>query len=352
MKVLVTGATGFLGRHVVEALLQRGHGVRAMVRPATKVDRFGWDDRVEIFRADLRTSRNLAEAFDGCDAVIHLAACVVGDEDSQVRSTVVGTERLLQGMAKSNCRRIVLASSYSVYDWSRIRGTLDESSPIESEIYTRDGYAIAKIWQERLTRQLAKEHDWELVLLRPGFIWGRGNEYLAGIGQSVGRMHMVFGGLRRLPLSHVENCADVFALAVDHPQAIGETFNVVDDKGPLVWDYTGAWLKRSGAKGFRMPVSYAAAMNTARLARLVSRILFRGGGKLPSILVPCRFEARFKPLRFTNAKLRDRLGWKPPLSWKECLEHTYGPAPRTSTHAAPPSSKPSPQPADKEAVGV
>ena len=85
-------------------------------------------------------------------------------------------------------RRLVLASSFSVYDWSAIRGELTEESPVEpaTDLYDRDGYAVAKVWQERVARRMAAEHGWDLTVLRPGFIWGRGNEYLAGLGQKLG----------------------------------------------------------------------------------------------------------------------------------------------------------------------
>ena len=73
MKVLVTGANGFLGRHVVRALLRRGHAVRALVRPASDVTSLGWGAEVELCRGDLRTSANLHEAFEGVDVLVHLA---------------------------------------------------------------------------------------------------------------------------------------------------------------------------------------------------------------------------------------------------------------------------------------
>ena len=78
MKVLVTGANGFLGRHVVAALLARGAEVRAMVRPAACLDVLQWPSSVEVFRADLRTSSELARAFEGVDVLLHLAAVVSG----------------------------------------------------------------------------------------------------------------------------------------------------------------------------------------------------------------------------------------------------------------------------------
>ncbi len=102
MRALVTGANGFLGRHLVSALLARGIEVRAMVRPAVRVGALGWPSAVEVFRADLRTSRELPNAFEGVDVLIHLAAVVSGGEEAQFAGTVVGTERLLDAMTRSS----------------------------------------------------------------------------------------------------------------------------------------------------------------------------------------------------------------------------------------------------------
>ena len=189
MKALVTGANGFLGRHVVDALKARGHAVRAMVRPAARLQDLRWAPSVEITRADLRSTRDLEPAFDGIDTLVHLAAAVSGGDDAQFASTVVGTERLLGAMARTSCKRVVLVSSFSVYDWSAITGTLDEQSPLEPvpDLYQRDGYTIAKAWQERVTRRAAEQHGWELTVLRPGFIWGRDHAYVAALGQRVGK---------------------------------------------------------------------------------------------------------------------------------------------------------------------
>ena len=171
-----------------------------MIRPAARIDDLAWADRVEVVRADLRSPGSLATAFDGVDVLVHLAARVGAATRAQMADTVVGTERLLEAMAGSATRRLVLASSFSVYGWSTIRGTLTEESPLESDLYHRDGYAIAKTWQERVTRRMSQEHNWDLTVLRPGFIWGRDHGYLAGLGQKLGRWHLVFGPSTRLPL--------------------------------------------------------------------------------------------------------------------------------------------------------
>jgi UDP-glucose 4-epimerase len=326
MRTLVTGANGFLGRHVVGALRARGHAVRALVRPAARLDGLGWDDSVEVFRADLRASRDLEAAFEGVDVLVHLAAATSGGDDFQLATTVGGTERLLGAMKRTRCRRLVLCSSFAVYDWSAIPRTLDETSPVERapDLYVRDGYSIAKSWQEKVTRRFATDAGWDLTVLRPGFIWGRDHGYLAALGQQVGPVHVVIGPLARMPLTHVENCADLFARVVDDPRAVGETFNVVDGPGERIWSYLGDHLAGVGERGFRIPVPYFVAYN---LVRLAFATVFKRNPKLPHVLVPCRFESRLKPLAYTNRHARERLGWEPPLDYRACLARTYGPAP-------------------------
>lgn len=333
MRVLVTGANGFLGREVVAGLLRSGHFVRAMVRPAANLSDLNWPDAVEVIRADLRATRDLEAAFDDIDVLIHLAAAVTGGEDAQFAAAVVGTERLLDAMARSNTRRVVLASSFSVYDWRRARGTLDESTPIAAgaDLYERDGYAVAKAWQERVVRARAEQRGWALTVLRPGFIWGCGNAYLACLGQRLGRVHLVFGPRTRIPLTHVEACAAGFVLAAENPRAIGETFNLVDDDEVRVWGYLGDYLKHRGVREWRVPIPYFAALAGVRLAHATSKWVFRGKGKLPGLLIPCRFEARFKPLRYSNQKARNLLGWESVRSHADRLERTYRPEARSTT---------------------
>jgi 2-alkyl-3-oxoalkanoate reductase len=323
VKILVTGANGFLGKAVVAELLHRGHAVRAMVRPATNISRLGWDDSVDIFRADLRVYPDLRSAFDGIDALIHLAATVTGDADAQLAETVVGTTRLLRAMAESNTRRIVLASSFSVYDFEHAKGSLTEETPTDPNIYARDGYAIAKLWQERVVRSMADENKWDLTVLRPGFIWGAGNDYLACLGQSIGPIHLVIGPMTRLPLTHVRNCASCFAEAMGSQRAIGQTLNVVDDDSVRAWGYMGRYLRGRGKRGIRVPIPYSACLLLTRLAQRTSKLIFRGKGKLPSLLVPCRFKARFKPLRYPADLVRRTLAWTPPLDFQQCVAATW-----------------------------
>jgi nucleoside-diphosphate-sugar epimerase len=321
MKVLVSGGGGFLGRSIVDHLLKRGYGVRVILRPSSP--RPPWPEAVEIFHADLRATGNLEAAFDGIDAVVHAAAATSGGEDVQFSTSVVATERFLDAMTKSPVKRLVHVSSFVVYDWSKARSCIDENSPIESDPYAMGGYTIAKVWQERVVSRYAKKQSWNLTIVRPGFIWGTGREQIGGMGRQFGRIYFLFGPFSRLPLSYVENCADCIATTIENPEASGEIFNVIDGDDIRVWRYVREYARRAGSRGYLLPIPYRVGLGVAQLAAFTSRLLFGSKGKLPSLLTPRRFESQFKPIRFSNQKIKSVLRWEPPMNFDECLNASY-----------------------------
>jgi nucleoside-diphosphate-sugar epimerase len=251
--------------------------------------------------------------------------------------------RLYAGANWRKLRREELGT-YRAADGVYLCSAADERRLLDQvpDVYTRDGYTISKWWQERVTRRFAEQHGWDLTVLRPGFIWGRDHGYLAALGQQLGRHHLVIGPLTRIPMTHVENCADVFALAAADARARGQTLNVVDGPGERIWSYLSDHMRRSGQLGWRLPVPYWVAIWVVRLAFAT---VFRRATKVPSILIPPRFESRLKPLRFENRRLLETLGWTPPLNYWQCLARTYGsaapcqpgaeaPVPRSSQTAA------------------
>jgi nucleoside-diphosphate-sugar epimerase len=321
MKVLVTGAGGFLGQAAVRRLLAKGHEVRAIVRPSSQAP--AWPDKVEVVRADLRVAKDLLSAFDGIDSVLHLAAATSGSEDAQFATSVVATERFLEAMAKSAVKRLIHVSSLVVYDWSQEKSCMDENSPLENDPYGMGGYTIAKVWQERVVSRFARQHAWDLTILRPGFIWGADHARIAGMGRQFGPVYILFGPFTRLPLTYVDNCADCLVTAVENAAASGETFNVIDSDDVRVWRFARNYARRTGRHAFFVPVPYRMGLGLAQLAALTSRLLFKGKGKLPSLLTPRRFESQFKPIRFSNQRLRSKLNWRPRLSFAESLDQSF-----------------------------
>jgi nucleoside-diphosphate-sugar epimerase len=313
LRVLVTGAGGFIGGHVVTSLRERGHDVRALVRrPAPGLE-------AELVTADLLRD-DLTQVVDGVEAVVHLAARVTGSDDERFAGTVVASERLLDALRGSEVQRFVLASTIAVYDWSRANGALDEDTPVLERPYERDGYAVAKVWQERVVRRAAEAQGFELVVLRPGFVWGPGAADAGAAGVRAGPLLVVVAPRARLPLTYVENCAAAFAAAVDAPGAAGATVNVVDSDAVTSWRFA----REVGDAPLRVPLPYGAGRALTEAAQAASRRAFRHGGKLPSVLVPERFEARFKPLRHSGEAARRTLGWSPHVPFEEALRRTRG----------------------------
>jgi nucleoside-diphosphate-sugar epimerase len=349
MKLLVTGANGFLGRYVVAEAQRRGHSVRAMVRSLADAQKHGWDRSltVEPVVADLRRRRGLGEAVAGVDGVIHLAAAKAGDMYAQYGGTVVATENLLAAMTEAGVRRIVAISSLSVYDYLKIRSfcTLDENSPLETDAFDRDEYAHTKLVQERLVREHAVQNAWDFVILRPGVIYGKDNLWTARLGVRGGRIWIRTGAWARVPLTYVENCAEAILLAAESETASGRTLNVIDDDPPTQRRYAALLARRMSPRPMIVPVSWTIMRSLAGLATLTNRLLLGGRAKVPGIFVPARLHARCKPLRFSNERIKQSLGWRPRFDLRQALDRSFAEpsdaaVPRAvESHLAPDAAK-------------
>jgi nucleoside-diphosphate-sugar epimerase len=335
MKVLITGATGFLGRYVVAEALSRGHSVRAVVRPTSDANQFDRD--VECVRVDLRSPRGLVEACRDVDAVIHCAAAKSGDFYAQFAGTVLATENLLNAMKEASVKHIVAISSLSVYDykhqWSFSR--LDESSPLESHPRDRDEYAQTKLLQEKLVREFVKENDWRCTILRPGVIFGKDNLWTARLGIQGKKTWIRTGGFAKLPLTYVENCAQAIVMALESPSAVGGTFNVIDDQLPTQRTYAAHLQKRWPSRIKMFPIPWTLMRAIAAMADLTNKLIFRNRAKLPGLLIPARLHARCKPLRFSNDLLKQTTGWRPKYPWPEALDRSLGIASKSAPTSAP-----------------
>lgn len=314
-KVFITGAAGFVGQYVVAAVLRAGHQVLANVRAKTNVERISWHDHphVTLVRQDLRQRRGLVEAVSGADAVIHLAAVKAGDFYDQFAGTVIATENLLWAMNAADVSQLVAISTFSVYDYLGMKPgrLLDEEGPIEPTPKNRDEYAQTKLIQEQLYRAFSGD----VTILRPGMIYGRNNLWHALIGAEVGGDRWLkIGGGATLPMAYVENCAEAIAQALEAPDAIGQTINIVDDHLPTQKAYLKLLLAYTPEPPKLIPVSWFAMRSLANLAWWVNQTFLGGQAKLPGILVPAKLQGRFKPLKYNNHRAKALLGWTPQFS--------------------------------------
>ncbi|MEL6454216.1 MAG: NAD(P)-dependent oxidoreductase [Cyanobacteria bacterium J06623_5] len=324
MKLLVTGSSGFLGKYVVATALRRGHQVRAVVRPATDVSKIAWSTHpnVEFVRFDLRRRDGIADSLLDVDAVLHLAASKAGDFYAQFGGTVLATENLLMSMEEMDVRRLVAIGTFSVYDYINMErdSTLDETAPLVKVPAWRDEYAQTKLLQERLVRQFESEQGGLVTVLRPGVIYGQDNLWTARLGASLGEgAWLRIGAYAQLPLSYVENCAEAIVMAAEQEAAIGQTLNVLDDEMPTQRQYAQALKAQVPNPPKFVPVNWTVMRLIGDLAWAVNQKLLGGKAKLPGVLVPARLHARFKPLTYSNQKLKQCLGWEPMYGLREAI---------------------------------
>lgn len=330
MKLLITGATGFLGQFVLAEALRLGHEVRVITRSINSIASISdWQNSainmVEVVQLDLLDQERLAPAIKGIDAVIHLASAKVGSFDTHYRDTVLATKSLLTTMADADVLRLVAISSFSVFDYlNAAPGSLiTESSPIEPNPAQRDSYAHAKILQEAAIRRFQAHHRSKVTILRPGAIYGPNHLWTSRLGINLrDKLWIRIGQNAPLPLSYVENCAEAIIQAVSNENAVAETFNIVDDNLPTQKEYLEQLEKLGQHLPFTINLNWPLMQAASQTVWQANHFLFHKQSKLPGILIPSRLHARFKPLQYSNLKAKQILGWSARYSFQEALQRS------------------------------
>ena len=323
MPILVTGSTGFLGTNLVEYLCASGKThLRCFVRPNSdthKLDELRAkypSTNLEYFVGNLLCSNDVDRALRGIDTIYHLAAQLRGAAPSLFENTVVASRNLLEGIIAHAVQRVVLVSSISVYGLAQVRhgASITESQPLEPNPERRDSYTFSKIRQDLLFQQYRRQHNFELVILRPGPIYGNDRPPLPGrAGLRFGSVFLQIAPHHTIPVVYIANCVAALALAGSREFREG-CYNVVDDDLPTGQEYVHAF--RSAVQ--RLHCMKLSAQSALFLARILDRYRRYSKDGIPRLLTPYQVKAAWGGHRFSNLKLK-RAGWQPPVPTAEAM---------------------------------
>jgi nucleoside-diphosphate-sugar epimerase len=268
-RVAVTGATGFLGRYIVDALLARGARVIGVVRNPDRVPALA--ARIELRRADLLDRPALARGFAGAAAVVSNAALFsLGNLrwTDHERANVEGTRNVLDAAADAHVRRVVHVSSVAVYR-GRGHGITEDHPQLgpDSRRTLTNAYAISKALSEQLAWAKARALGIELTAVRPCAIYGAFDpNFMRVIRRLMSLTVSVTPVGLRLPLVYAGDVAEAIALALERPVAVGRAYNVTGEERPFA-EFLAAWREAGGPAprlALPVPVPFAIGYDISR----------------------------------------------------------------------------------------
>jgi nucleoside-diphosphate-sugar epimerase len=314
MEIVITGGNGLLGRHLVDALQDRGHGLRVLALPAEDTS---WLEQrgVAVHRGDIRRPETLTEWIRDADAVMHLAGMmgVWRPLEDYHAVNVVGTENVCRAALAEGVQRVVHVSSWTVYGMALGKAAREDFllRPFP------EPYAITKAGGDMAVQRMIVDEHLPAVIIRPGTFFGPGDRLHFGrIADRLraGRGVIVGSGDNALPFVYVTDVVQGLLLALDHDHAVGQAYNITNDRPLTQHQLLLATACEIGAAPPRVHVPYrtlyAAGYYAERLAMLMrSRhqpVVTRLGVKLFGT-----------DNRHAIDKARRELGYSPAVSLRE-----------------------------------
>ncbi|WP_334078736.1 NAD-dependent epimerase/dehydratase family protein [Microbulbifer sp. M83] len=311
----VTGAGGFIGRHLVQALLAEKVSVVALMMPGEPVPA-DWGDRVRIVTGDVRALAGLKWQIGRVDAIFHLAAVVSdwGTRHAHVDITVGGTRQAID-LALAWDAHFIVTTSVCAYASALARGPLDEDSPLGE---ATSHYEYCKQEQERVTREAVQRLGLRATIIRPANVFGVGSGPWVNLMVDMLRNHqacLLGSGDWDAGLVHVRNLVAILVAAARSESTRGDIFVAADGYGITWKQYLGDLARLAGAP--------APASVPNRLARALAPVLewfghLRGQKERP-LVTRQSYRLMGGPNEFSVDKARRQLGYQPVVTYQQAM---------------------------------
>jgi nucleoside-diphosphate-sugar epimerase len=316
MNILVTGGTGFLGRHLVQALLEHGHNIFCMGRDFTRVQE-QLAAGAQPVHADLRVASAVIAACEHMDAVYHAGAFSApwGRRRDFYEINVDGTEALIAGCRRYGVRRLIYISSPSV-----VFDGQDQHNITEFAAYPRHFASLysrtKKLGEDRIN--VVKEL--ETVIVRPKAIFGPGDQTLLPRlleAAKQKRLPQIGNGQNLVDLTYVGNVVHALLLALEAPAAVGNTYFVTNDEHILLWQVIRTVLRENRLSTDLRTIPLSVALAAAGLMELRAALT-----KKEPLLTRYSVQILARTQTYDISALKRDLNYAPLISVAEGVERT------------------------------
>ncbi len=331
-KVFVTGASGFIGSHLVDRLVAGQYEVTVLLRPGSDL-RFLPVDKIKICYGDIRDSAGVTEAMSGCDAVFHVAALASdwGRKKDFHEINVQGTRNVVRAAKEQRVKKVVLVSSIAVLGEEDEEKPKPEEAPYRpdmpyflSAIFPSDMnyYRETKMLAEQEAVGIAGEGDLNLVVIRPVWVYGPREfhsgpyEFCRAVLQGMRVMPM--GRTNRFHVIHVKDLVRGMLLALEKDLSGVHVFNMGNDRAPNIREYFNLYCRNLGIRPpvyLPLWVFYPSAVFLELMAKLL-------GAKEPFLLTRARVKMFYCHNVYATARAGDVLGFKQTVSLEQGVAET------------------------------
>jgi 2-alkyl-3-oxoalkanoate reductase len=308
-RVLVTGATGYVGASVVQQLVKAGYYVRGLARGLSRtelLERLG----IEVMYGDVRDVDSLNRAAEGMDILVHLAAGLRGTPNFILDVCVKGTKNVAEAARIAALKRVIYMSSMAVYDYAQLRDSdvVTEESPLEQFPESRGLYSLAK----RCAEDVALSHLGDMspawTILRPSVIVGKGHDIFGPVGLKIGNILVCLGTAhKRLRLIHVEDVGLAIVKLIQNNSTCRRVFTLSHQDAMTFRDYIDGYIRGNGYRDISVVYVPYWFASTGVMAIMALRRLT---GKGPS-MNQRRLAYLYRDVRVNSSAIKEQTGWQP-----------------------------------------
>lgn len=318
-KVLITGATGFIGQHIVKANVAKGNRVRALVLPGDAGEAGLKAQGVEVVNGDIRDYESVRNAVGDVDIIFHTAAVVTDWAPKKLfwEVTVGGAENICRAAIDARVSRLVDISTCDVFGTSEAV-VMDESLPLQ---YWGEPYADSKIDAEKVMRRYHEEQGMPLTMVYPLWVFGEGDQtFVPLLADAIIKKELIFWrqGAIVWP-TYIDNLVDLLMLISEDERAIGNGYLVHDGESTTLEEFCAGIAAALGVPPIKTYIPYWAAMSAARLMEFTWKLFSIKMRPLLTTYTVTNLGSRF---RFSIDKAERELGWKPRISYQEGFRQT------------------------------